>query len=42
MLHLKTSQVLAAAEDDSEEEAAIDIPPPSPIAALSPIAGVDF
>ena len=37
---LKTTHVPAATEDESDEEASIDIPPPSPTASPSSIVGV--
>ena len=36
---MKTTRVLAAAEDESNEEAAMDIPPPSHTTTPSPTAG---
>ena len=36
---MKITHVPAAAEDESDEEVAMDIPPPSLIAAPSPTAG---
>ena len=39
---MKTSRVPIVAEDESDEEAAIDIPPPSPTVAPSPTASVGF
>ena len=36
---LKTTSVPTVAEDESDEEAAMDIPPPSPTDAPSSIAG---
>ena len=37
---MKTSLIRTADEDKSDEEAAIDIPPPSPTNALSSTAGI--
>ena len=37
---LKTTCFPIAAEDESDEDAAMDIPPPSPTAAPSPTVGV--